>query len=281
MFEGAEIKLNISEYYIEGLVLVIIGMIFTFFIKEYKWDKELYILSIGVPVYGLIQWIVAWRYGKGNTGGMVEIIYDLKNMPKTMRQLAIVQFFTWFALFSMFIYSTSAVTSFHFGAVDKTSPSFKSLYNEGANWVGIIMGVYNGVAAIIAFLLPVIAKRTGRVWLHVICLIIGGLGLMSMYFFKDPDLLILSMVGVGIAWAGILTFPYSILTSVIPHRKMGIYMGIFNFFIVIPQIIATAILGLMVRALFHGQAIYTLVAGGVSMILASIIMGFIKDPKRV
>lgn len=275
--EGSEIVLNTREYYIEGLILVVIGLIFTFLISKYGWDKELYILSIGVPVYGLIQWISAFRFSKGKIGGMVEIIYDLKNMPKTMQQLAIVQFFTWFALFSMFIYSTSAVTVFHYGAIDKTADNYKALYNEGANWVGIIMGVYNGVAAIIAFLLPKIAKRTGRVSLHVVSLVIGGIGLASMYFFKDPKLLIISMIGVGIAWAGILTFPYAILTSVIPHRKMGIYMGIFNFFIVIPQIIATSILGLMVRTLFDGQAIYTLVTGGVSMIIAAIIMSFVKD----
>jgi maltose/moltooligosaccharide transporter len=275
--EGSEIRLNTKEYYMEGLILVLAGLIFTFFIGKYDWDKELYILSIGVPVYGIIQWVSALRFKNGKIGGMVEIIYDLKNMPKTMKQLAVVQFFTWFALFSMFIYSTSAVTVFHFGAVDKTEDTYKALYNEGANWVGILMGVYNAVAALIAFLLPRLAKVTGRIIMHVICLLIGGVGLASMYLITDPTWLILSMTGVGIAWAGILTFPYAILTSVIPHRKMGIYMGIFNFFIVIPQIIATSILGLMVRTIFHGQAIYTLVAGGVSMVIAAIIMGFVKE----
>ncbi len=271
--EGAEITLSTKKYYTEGLALIVLGLIFTYLITRFKWDQGLYILSFGIPFYGSIQLAAAKRYSLGKIGGMVEIIYDLKNMPKTMRQLAVVQIFTWFALFSMFIYSTPAVTRFHFGSADTHS----AVYNEGANWVGILMAVYNGVAALIAFLLPVIAKRTNRVITHVICLIIGGLGLISMYLFKDPIMLIVSMTGIGIAWAGILTMPYSILTSVIPQSKMGIYMGIFNFFIVIPQILAAAILGLLVRTIFKGEAIYAIVLGGVMMIVSAIIMAFVKD----
>jgi len=271
--EGGEITLTAKKYYIEGLVLVVIGLVFTYVINKFKWDQALYILSFGIPFYGIIQWVAAMRYSKGKTGGLVEIIYDLKNMPKTMRQLAVVQFFTWLALFSMFIYTTAAVTSHHFGSSDTKSV----VYNEGANWVGVLFAVYNGVAGLIAFLLPVIAKKTSRVSTHVICLIIGGLSLISMYFFKEPKLLLLSMAGVGIAWAGILTMPYAIVTSAIPHRKMGIYMGIFNFFIVIPQIMASAVLGFIVRTLFHGQAIYALVFGGGAMIVAAITMTFVTD----
>jgi maltose/moltooligosaccharide transporter len=204
---------------------------------------------------------------------MVEIIYDMKNMPETMKKLAWVQMFTWFALFSMFIYSTSAITSFHFGSTDPKSIQ----YNEGANWVGILMAVYNGVAAIIAFLIPVISKKIGRVLTHTICLIIGGLGLISMYFLKDPNLLLISMIGVGIAWASLLTIPYAILSGALPQKKMGVYMGIFNFFLVIPQILAAAVLGLLVETLFHGNAIYAIVLGGVTMVIAGILMLFVKD----
>jgi maltose/moltooligosaccharide transporter len=173
----------------------------------------------------------------------------------------------------MFIYSTPAVTAFHFGSIDPKS----DIYNNGANWVGVLMAVYNGVAALVAFLLPVLARKIGRVATHVVCLIIGGLGLMSMYLFKDPNMLLISMTAVGIAWASLLTMPYAILSSSVPHNKMGVYMGVFNLFVVIPQILASAILGLLVRTLFHGQAIYAIVLGGAAMILSGLLMAFVKD----
>jgi maltose/moltooligosaccharide transporter len=192
-----------------------------------------------------------------------------------MKQLALAQMFTWFALFAFFIYSTAAVTSYHFGSSDPRSEA----YNAGANWVGVLMSVYNGVAALVAFLLPVMAKRTSRVTTHVICLVIGGIGLGSMYLFKAPGLLIISMGALGIAWASLLTMPYAILSSVVPYKKMGVYMGMFNFFIVIPQILAAALLGLLVRTVFHGHAIDAIVMGGISMILAAVLMVRVKDER--
>ncbi len=203
----------------------------------------------------------------------MEIVYDLNNMPKAMRQLALVTVFTWFAMFAWFIYCTSAITSHHFG----TSDPLTKAYNDGADWVGVLNAVYNGVAALAACILPVIAKKTGRVTTHAICLVIGGLGLMSIRWFANPHLLVISMVGLGIAWAGLLTMPYAILSSVVPYRKMGVYMGMFNFFIVIPQIIAAAVLGLLVRTVFHGQAINALVLGGISMLVAAALMLRVKD----
>jgi maltose/moltooligosaccharide transporter len=271
--EGAEIKLNTARYYAEGAVLLAFGLVFTFLVKELGWYQGLYILSFGIALYGALQLAAAQRYSVGKIGGMVEIIYDLKNMPRTMKQLALVTIFTWFALFAMFIYTTSAVTSFHFHSTDARS----DLYNDGANWVGVLMAVYNGVAALVAFLLPVVARKTSRVFTHVICLIIGGLGLISMGLFKDPNLLVLSMTAVGIAWASLLTMPYAILSTAVPHRKMGVYMGMFNLFVVIPQILASAILGLLVRTVFHGQAIYAIVLGGVAMIVSGLLMAFVKD----
>jgi maltose/moltooligosaccharide transporter len=268
-----QIDINTKSYYTEGLILVIFGVILTFLVKKFDWYQGLYILSFGLPVYGVLQLASAKRFSSGKIDGMVEIVYDMKNMPETMKKLAWVQMFTWFALFSMFIYSTSAITSFHFGSTDPKSVQ----YNEGANWVGILMAVYNGVAAIIAFLIPVISKRIGRVLTHTICLIIGGLGLISMYFLKDPYLLLISMIGVGIAWASLLTIPYAILSGALPQKKMGVYMGIFNFFLVIPQILAAAVLGLLVGTLFQGHAIYAIVLGGVTMVIAGILMLFVKD----
>jgi maltose/moltooligosaccharide transporter len=271
--EGSEIVLNTGRYYVEGGALLVCGLILTYLVRKLGWYQGLYILSFGIAFYGVLQLAAAKRFSMGKIGGMVEIIYDLKNMPYTMKQLALVTILTWFALFAMFIYTTSAVTSFHFGSTDAKS----DLYNEGANWVGVLMAVYNGVAALVAFLLPVVARKAGRVTTHVICLIIGGLGLISMCFFKEPKLLLISMTAVGIAWASLLTVPYAILSCAVPHNKMGVYMGMFNLFVVIPQILAAAILGLLVRTLFHGQAIYAIVLGGVAMVLSGVLMAFVKD----
>jgi maltose/moltooligosaccharide transporter len=187
-----------------------------------------------------------------------------------------VQFFTWFALFAMFIYSTSAITSHVFGTNDPTS----ELYNKGANWVGVLFSVYNGFAALVAFLLPVIARKTNRRITHIISLAAGGLGLISIYFVGNPNMLIISMLGVGLAWASILSMPYAILTGSLPAEKMGTYMGIFNFFIVIPQIMAASLLGFFAQVVFGGQAIYTLMLGGGSMILAAILVLFMHDPSE-
>jgi maltose/moltooligosaccharide transporter len=173
----------------------------------------------------------------------------------------------------MFIYATPAITTYHFGSTDTRSAA----YNDGANWVGVLMAVYNGVAALVAPFLPFMAVRVGRVRTHVICLIIGGLGLTSMYLFRDPKMLLASMTAIGIAWASLLTMPYAILSTAVPHRKMGVYMGMFNMFIVIPQILASASLGLLLRTVFHGQAIYALVLGGVVMVLAGFAMLLVKD----
>lgn len=271
--EFSQLNINTRSYYSQGSFLVIIGLALTaltYFIKLYA---GLYILSTVLIVYGILQFIAVTRFSNGKTGGLVEIINDMKNMPPIMQKLAWVQMFTWFGLFAMFIYCTQAVTSFHYGTRDPQS----AIYNEGANWVGVLMAVYNGVAALIAFLIPVVAKKIGRVLTHCISLVIGGLGLASWYFFKDPDMLIISMIGIGIAWASLLTIPYAILAGSLPQKKMGVYMGIFNYFIVIPQIVASAILGLLVLTVFEGQTIYTLVLGGGTMIAAGIIMLFVKD----
>jgi maltose/moltooligosaccharide transporter len=217
--------------------------------------------------------MTASRYKAGKIDNMVEIIHDMKNMPDVMKKLAWVQMLTWFGLFAMFIYCTAAITSYHYNSNDPTSVK----YNEGADWVGVLMAVYNGVAAIIAFLIPWLAKKIGRILTHTICLVIGGLGLASWYLFKDPNFLIISMIGIGIAWSSLLTIPYAILAGALPQNKMGIYMGIFNFFIVIPQIVASAILGLLVKNVFGGHAIYAIVLGGASMVLAGLLTLFVKD----
>ncbi len=193
-----------------------------------------------------------------------------------MRQLAWVTLFTWFAMFAWFIYCTPAITSYQFGSSDPLSKE----YNDGADWVGVLNAVYNGAAALVAFILPMIARKTSRVTTHVICLFIGGVGMMSMHLFKDPHLLLISMAGLGVAWAGLLTMPYAILSSVVPHKKMGVYMGMFNLFVVIPQILASATMGLMLKNWFGGHSINMMVLGGVSMLIAGVLMMFVKDSGR-
>ena len=190
-----------------------------------------------------------------------------------MLQLAIVQFFTWLAFFSMWIYTTSAVAQNTFHSTDTTSKA----YQDAGDWVGVMFMVYNGISAITAFLLPFIALRAGRRNTHMICLIIGGIGLVSMLFIQDKTMLLLPMVGIGLAWSSTLTMPYAILAGALPAHKMGFYMGVFNFFIVIPQILAAAILGFFVRILFNDQSIYALVVGGVSMIIAGVLNVLVKD----
>jgi maltose/moltooligosaccharide transporter len=165
----------------------------------------------------------------------------------------------------MWIYTTAAVTSHVYHTTDTTSP----LYNEGANWVGVGFAAYNGVAAVVAFLIPVLARRSSRRMAHAICLVCGAVGLLSILLLRDPRFLLGSMVGVGIAWASILSMPYAILTGALPRSKMGYYMGVFNFFIVIPQIVAASVLGFLVGRIFDGEAIYALVIGSASLLVAA------------
>ena len=230
-------------------------------------DKQLYILAIGAMVFGVIQIVVGQMQSKQKVNnGLYRIVDDLFHMPRVMKQLALVQLFSWFALFAMWIYATAAVTSYHFGATDVTSQA----YNDGADWVGVLFASYNGFAAIAALFIPFLARRLGCRMSHLVNLSIGGISLISFLMIKDPDWLILPMIGVGIAWASILSLPYALLSDVLPTAKMGVYMGIFNFFIVIPQLIAASVLGLLLREFFDGQGIYGLVIGGVMMILAGL-----------
>ncbi len=263
-----------SRFFQFAPLWTLIGLLSSLAIYYFKLKGELYIMSGGLLAFGLIQYFVGYFVKSNKTqNGFVIVFNDLFKMPKTMAQLAVVQFFSWFALFSMWIYTTSSITSHVYGATDTTS----ELYNQGADWVGVMFASYNGFAALIAFLLPVFARLTNRRITHMGALILGGLGLISIYFFKEPGLLIVSMFGVGVAWASILSMPYAMLTSSLPAHKMGTYMGIFNFFIVIPQILAASILGLFVTTIAGGQPIYALMLGGVSMFAAAIAVLFVDD----
>ncbi|MBD0287489.1 MAG: MFS transporter, partial [Flavisolibacter sp.] len=216
------------------------------------------------PPEDMKKWEEEKLKSKGLLHGITEINRGIFSMPKTMLQLAIIQFFTWLAFFSMWIYTTAGVAQNAYGTTDTTSKAFQ----DAGDWVGVMFMVYNGISAMAAFLLPLLAARIGRKYTHMLCLVIGGLGLISIFFIKDKALLLLPMVCVGLAWASTLTMPYSILAGALPSNKMGFYMGVFNFFIVIPQIVAAAILGFFVSQVFNNQSVYALVVGGVSMTIA-------------
>ena len=190
-----------------------------------------------------------------------------------MRQLALVQFFSWFALFAMWIYTTAAVTEVHFAAKDTSSAA----YNEGANWVGVLFAAYNGFAAIAALLIAQMSKRLGLRVSHLINLCLGGAGLISFLLIRDPHWLLLSMVGVGFAWASILALPYALLADCLPAAKMGVYMGIFNFFIVIPQLLAASVLGFLLKTFFGNAPINALLVGGISLIVAGLCTLRVKE----
>ncbi len=259
---------------INGILWVIAGAILTWWFYSAKLHKDLFVLSFGFIIFGILMIVSGWLQLKNKyRNALVEIMNDMFGMPKTMLQLAFVQFFSWFALFSMWIYTTPAVTEYVFHTTNTTSQA----YNNGADWVSILFAVYNGFAAIVAWLLTPMAKITSRKITHAIALLLGGLGLFSIYFIHNQYLLIVSMLGVGVAWASILSIPYAILTNALPHDKMGIYMGIFNYFIVIPQIVAAAILGFFLESFFQSQAIYALIIGGISMLIASVLILFVKD----
>lgn len=208
-------------------------------------------------------------------GSFLDILKDFGNMPKTMIQLGLVQFFSWFGLFSMWVFMTPAIAQhiYKLPVTDSSSDQF----NDAGNWVGVIFGVYNAVSAVYAFFLPKIAAKYGRKNTHAYSLIIGGLSLICIYFITDYHWLILPMIGVGFAWASILAMPYAILAGSIPVKKMGIYMGIFNFFITIPQIINGIIGGPIVLNFYNNQAIYAVVGGGVCFLLAAISVRFVED----
>ncbi len=403
--EFSDTTSHIRESLRTGLVFLVLGVILSFLFYFIHVEKEVYILSFGLLAFGLLEIISSLLQNKGYNSGFTSILNDLNNMPLTMKQLAVVQFFSWFALFAMWIYTTAGVTSDKYdmrvdkgmleflktelinqpeserrnnilkeletyenkikskgqvsvnvnfvkyflnnnlfnekdliNEIDKSLSNTKtnnpanvelvssikkqinaknpdlsyetvsevqelvnnetidirfdinkfhkyvrlkeirSEYNKGANWVGVGFGVYNGFAAIFAFLLIWIAKLTSRKKTHMLSLLVGGASFIVIFFINSsPFMLLLPFVGIGLAWASILAMPYAILTGSLPSNKMGVYMGIFNFFIVIPQILAASILGFMVKQLFNGEAIYAMIVGGVSLIIAAFLVMIVKD----
>lgn len=268
-----DVAIDTKKSQLTNLLFLSVGVLAILGIYFFGLKRDLYVVAFMAALFGLLGIIAANLKKGGGDNAFTTIMEDFYRIPPTMKQLAVVQFFSWFALFAMWIYTTPAVTEYFYNTTDTTSQA----YNDGADWVNILFAVYNGIAALVAFALPVLAKRTSRKVAHMIALFIGGVGMLSMYFLNTPNQLIFSMVCIGVAWASILSMPYAILTGSLPQKKLGYYMGVFNFFIVIPQMVAASILGWMLVSLFNNSSISALLIGGISLFIAGIVTLRVKD----
>jgi maltose/moltooligosaccharide transporter len=249
-----------------GAIAAGLGLAASAAVFVFDLGAQLYILTVGAILLGAGFFVHGQFKRAGRTKHFFsQIMADLTTMPHVMRRLAVVQFFSWFALFIMWVYATPAVTAHHFGSATPGTPE----YEAGANWVGVMFAAYNGFAALYAFALPWIAARLGKRETHALNLVIGGLGLIGFLFAPGPWGLMACMIAVGVAWASILAMPYSMLADCLPARKMGIYMGIFNFFIVLPQITVASIMGPIVGRAFGDEAIFAFAIAGGVLILAT------------
>lgn len=267
-----------QQYYKGGLIWLILGLSLTALVYLFidSLDRNLFLLTSGLALFGIFQIIAGiLKNRERDNNGFSAVMLDLFNMPTAMRKLAAVQFFSWFPFFAWWSSSTPAITSFHFGTTDVSS----KLFNDGADWVGVLMSAYNIAAVFAAITIPLMVKLLNLKKTHMINLLLGGLGFISFRLISDPDLLVIPMIGVGFAWASILSLPYALLSNTVPAKKMGLFMGIFNFFIVLPQILAASILGFLVNQLFDGQTIYSLVIGGASMLVAAALTLRVEQPR--
>ncbi|MBA4138479.1 MAG: MFS transporter [Opitutus sp.] len=210
------------------------------------------------------------------TSFITEIVHGIAHMPHVMRRLAVVQFFTWLGLFCMWIYFSPAIARGVFGGLPGSLE-----YQRGIEWGGLCFAVYNGVAFFISFALVALAQQgVSAKMMHRVGLLCAGLGLISAGIFKTPELLIISMIGVGIGWATILSMPYALLANAIPANQMGFYMGVFNFFIVLPQILAATLLGPAVQHLLGGHALGAVMFGGGSMLVAALALNWVPSEQE-
>lgn len=253
-----------------GLAWIAAGLAIAGVVYVADVEKELYLLGGLVALYGIARIAAGALYERGHTDTLLtNIVGDFAGMPAIMKRLALVQFFTWSALFIMWIYTTPVVAQYVFGSADPASAA----YNAGGNWVGILFATYNAVAALAAsFVLQPLARAIGKVRTHALCLAIGALGYVSFLVVRDPYLLLLSEVAIGIAWASILAMPYAILASALPQAKLGIYMGLFNVFIVVPQLLVATVMGTIVHHFFPTEPVWTMAFAAGVMGLAALAM---------
>jgi maltose/moltooligosaccharide transporter len=251
-------------------VWIALGACILFAVVELGLEKEVYLLGGLLIAYGLANAAGIALARAGRTSNMLaNIVGDFSGMPDIMKRLALAQFFSWSALFIMWINTTPVVARDFYMAPDPASAG----YQDAGNWVGVLFAVYNGVAAIAALaLLPWLARSIGKARTHMLCLLCGAAGYASFFLIKDPKMLVISEIGIGIAWASILAMPYAILASSLPQRKLGIYMGLFNIFIVIPQLLVATVMGSIMKAFFPGEPIWTMLAAALVMAFAAIAM---------
>lgn len=278
-FEGAEGHLDADEPLAQpmnGIWWLCAGAIAMVLVAWLRLDKPVYILGGALMLYGVLQEVTRYRAVHGGRAGPVtRLVSDVVRMPDAMKRLALVQFFTWIGLFVMWIYTTPIVTQRMFGATDSHSAAF----NDGADWVGVLFAVYNGVAAVVALGLPGIAARAGRVKTHVAGLVAGAIGFAMVLLIRDPRWMLLPMLLIGFAWASILTMPYAILSSRLPQAKLGVYMGIFNIFIVLPQLLVSSVAGALMKQFFPGEPIWLMAIAAAMLLLAALLMRGVREER--
>ena len=253
-----------------SLVWMGAGVAVLLIVTQFALEKEMYLLGGLLIAYGLASIVAILIARQGNETSMLgHIVGDFSGMPDVMKRLAVAQFFSWSALFIMWINTTPVVAQNFYGSPDAQSAA----YQDAGNWVGVLFAVYNGVAAIAALtLLPLLAKHLGKARTHIIGLLCGAAGYASFFIFTDPQHLLIAEIGVGIAWASILAMPYAILASNLPQSKLGIYMGLFNIFIVVPQLLVATVMGSIMKAWFPTEPLYTMAFAAAAMLLAAAAM---------
>ncbi len=259
-----------AKTYVSSAAWVAAGVAVVFSVDALALQKEVLLLGGLLVAYGFLSALAISMAKQGRAANMLSsIVGDFSGMPDVMKRLALVQFFSWSALFIMWINTTPVVTQYVFGSSDTASAA----YNEGANWVNVLFTVYNGVAAVAALaLLPWLSRTVGQVKTHSICLTLGAAGFLMFFFVRDANTLLLAEVGIGIAWASILAMPYAILASNLPQAKLGIYMGLFNIFIVVPQLLVATVMGSIMQAFFPGEPVWTMLFAAASWLVAAAAM---------
>ena len=263
-----------AKSYGSSALWIAAGVLVALVVAPLALQKEIYLLAGLLALYGALSAIAISMARQGRAANMLSsIVGDFAGMPPVMKRLALVQFFSWSALFIMWINTTPVVTQYVFGSTDTASTA----YNEGASWVNVLFTVYNGIAAVAALaLLPWLSRRFGPVPTHSICLTLGAVGFLMFFAVRDANTLLLAEVGIGVGWASILAMPYAILASNLPQAKLGIYMGLFNIFIVVPQLLVATVMGSIMSAFFPGEPVWTMLFAAASWLVAALAMQRVK-----
>ncbi len=266
-----------AQHPANSLPWMVAGVLLMLAVANFNLQKEIYLLGGLIAAYGVAKLVAILLARSGRSTNMLaSIVGDFSGMPLIMKRLAVVQFFSWSALFIMWINTSAIVAQYSYGTTDASSAAFQ----EAGNWTGVLFAVYNGVAAVAALaLLPLLSKKVGQAKTHAISLLCGAAGYASFMVIRDPSMLIISEVGIGIAWASILAMPYAILASSLPQAKLGTFMGLFNIFVVVPQLLVATVMGSIMGWLFPTEPIWTMLFAAVSLVIAAIAMQWVKPEK--